>query len=124
MAQSPARWCRLRRFEGIRNPAAHEDGLDPSEQVALEQLAALACWHGGSTSAHLMRYPRFCWLGQSAAARLAACDVEQLAQATLIPGHERAQVAGRHRQRLVALGEELTGAHHPLVALRHRKAAV
>jgi hypothetical protein len=34
-------------FEGIRNPAAHEDGLDLPEQVALEQLAAfsvLARW--------------------------------------------------------------------------------
>ena len=34
-------------FEGIRNPAAHEHGLDLSEQVALEQLAAfslLARW--------------------------------------------------------------------------------
>jgi hypothetical protein len=34
-------------FEGIRNPAAHEDGLDLTEQVALEQLAAfslLARW--------------------------------------------------------------------------------
>ena len=26
-------------FKGIRNPAAHEDGLSLSEQVALEQLA-------------------------------------------------------------------------------------
>ncbi len=34
-------------FEGIRNPAAHEHGLDLSEQIALEQLAAfslLARW--------------------------------------------------------------------------------
>jgi hypothetical protein len=34
-------------FEGIRNPAAHEHGLNLSEQVALEQLAAfslLARW--------------------------------------------------------------------------------
>jgi hypothetical protein len=34
-------------FEGIRNPAAHEDGLSLPEQVALEQLAAfsvLARW--------------------------------------------------------------------------------
>lgn len=34
-------------FEGIRNPVAHEHGLDLSEQVALEQLAAfslLARW--------------------------------------------------------------------------------
>ena len=34
-------------FEGIRNPAAHEDGLVLTEQVALEQLAAfslLARW--------------------------------------------------------------------------------
>jgi len=29
-------------FEGIRNPAAHEDDLDLNEQVALEQLAALS----------------------------------------------------------------------------------
>lgn len=29
-------------FEGIRNPAAHQHGLDLSEQVALEQLAALS----------------------------------------------------------------------------------
>jgi Protein of unknown function (Hypoth_ymh) len=34
-------------FSGIRNPAAHEDGLVLTEQVALEQLAAfslLARW--------------------------------------------------------------------------------
>ena len=34
-------------FEGIRNPAAHEHGLQFPEQVALEQLAAfslLARW--------------------------------------------------------------------------------
>jgi hypothetical protein len=34
-------------FEGIRNPAAHEDRLDLTDQVALEQLAAfslLARW--------------------------------------------------------------------------------
>ena len=34
-------------FEGIRNPAAHEDGLSLPEQVTLEQLAAfsvLARW--------------------------------------------------------------------------------
>jgi hypothetical protein len=34
-------------FEGIRNPAAHEDGLSLPEQMALEQLAAfsvLARW--------------------------------------------------------------------------------
>jgi hypothetical protein len=34
-------------FEGIRNPAAHEDGLVLTEQVALEQLAdfsLLARW--------------------------------------------------------------------------------
>lgn len=30
------------RFEGIQNPAAHEHGLDFTEQVALEQLAALS----------------------------------------------------------------------------------